>query len=158
SLALGLGFLGVGVETALVLGLAGNARFQKYVDAQRSKELRQARQGNAASPEELVQQMLHALPKPLANRFDALRRRCLELRSLAQDLRDPDHLGPPRGLEELQLAGLDRLLWIYLRLLYTQSALERFMHEADDAQIRRDIHGLEERLQKLPADNQGPQV
>src|SRR5262249_51862671 len=108
SLALGLGFLGVGVETALVLGLAGNARFQKYVDAQRSKELRQARQGNAASPEELVQQMLHALPKPLANRFDALRRRCLELRSLAQDLRDPDHLGPPLGLEELQLAGLDR--------------------------------------------------
>ena len=31
-----------------------------------------------------------------------------------------------RSLDELQLSDLDRLLWIYLRMLYTQHMLERF--------------------------------
>jgi predicted nucleic acid-binding Zn-ribbon protein len=59
------------------------------------------------------------------------------------------------GLEQFQVAGLDRLLWVYLRLLYTQFALARFLQQTGKESIERTISQLEKRLAAVPANQQG---
>jgi hypothetical protein len=90
-------------------------------------------------------------------RFESLRSRCLELRQIAVNLRDPSRAHTPLPLEELHLEGLDRLLWIYLRLLFTQHALGSFLQKTSERDIQQNIQTLEGRLQKLPADDADPQ-
>jgi hypothetical protein len=53
-------------------------------------------------------------------------------------------------LDNMQAAGLDRLLWIYLRLLYTQFSLARFLQKTNSDQIAADIQKMELRLKQLP--------
>ena len=60
-------------------------------------------------------------------------------------------------LEEMQFAGLDRLLWIYLRLLFSQYALDRFLMRTSDDQIQKDITRLEVQLNGVPANSEDPQ-
>lgn len=122
--------------------LAANRKFQAYVDAQEAKE---ARQAGAVSNQQALRAIMQSLPPRSIDRFEALRSRCLELRQIALAIKDPVHVGGGI-LDESQLAGLDRLLWIYLRLLYTQYSLERFLQKTGEGQIQRDIEGLEERL------------
>ena len=127
------------------LGLLGaHPKFQQYVDAQKNQA---ARQQASAGAENTMQRIVRGLPEKQAQRFKTLRDRCLELRQIANDLKDADQAGLP-NLENLQLAGLDRLLWIYLRLLYTQTMLERFFQQTNEARIHADIKGLEERLSR----------
>jgi hypothetical protein len=146
--------LGLGLETAFVFSLASHRRFRKWVDAQ---EARAARPPITPRPETVVQRILRELPDPLVQRFERLRAHCKELQKIAADLHDPDRAGLAPPLEDMQLAGLDRLLWIYLRLLFTQHMLDQFFQRADETQIRNDIRSLEERLRPLagdPADRQ----
>jgi hypothetical protein len=60
-------------------------------------------------------------------------------------------------LEELQLAGLDRLLWTFLRLLFTQHMLERFFQKTPEAQIKRTIENLESSLKRMANGPDDPQ-
>jgi hypothetical protein len=134
-------------ETAY-LGLLGtHPRFQKYVDAQEAKAARQ--DGNEAATA-VARRILFELPKDLEQRFNAVRSRCAELRQLARQMRDPDHAGEPQPLEDLQLTGLDRLLWMFLRLLFTQYSLKLFLKKTSVEQIEKDIRQFEAKLQALP--------
>jgi hypothetical protein len=133
------------------LGLLGShPRFQRYVDAQQAKAVRS--QASQASQETLTR-ILRSLPRKSMNRFETLRTQCLELRQIALDLRRPDQFPPDLPLEESQTASLDRLLWIYLRLLYTHFALGRFLERTSERSIQQDIQALEERLKEYPADS-----
>ena len=76
---------------------------------------------------------MRALPPAQLRRFQALKERCLSVRQIAEQLREPDGAASLRSLDELQLADLDRLLWIYLRTLYTQHMLERFFQSTSVA-------------------------
>jgi len=134
------------------LGLLGtHPRFQQYVDAQEAKAVREAASFGRPRPEVMAQRILVALPDELVRRFEGIRSRAAELRQLALELREPDRLASPQSLEEMQLAGLDRLLWMYLRLLFTQHSLERFLAKTDERQIQADIGRLEKKLGELPA-------
>jgi hypothetical protein len=135
------------------LGLVGtHPKFQKYVDIQEAHAGRQQVATGAATSMQRIMQML---PDRIVRRFEDLRARCAELRHIATELRDPVQANESRPLEELQLAGLDRLLWIYLRLLFTQHMLEQFFRRADETQILHDIQGLEERLRRA---SEGPDL
>lgn len=132
------------------LGLIGtHPRFQAYVEAQEAKATRQTSRPTVDA-HQVVHQILRTLPKPSVQRFEALRTRCTELRQLALEMRDPQQLGTPPPLEQLQLAGLDRLLWIYLRLLFTQYSLDQFLQKTDEQRIQADIEAIEARLTALP--------
>lgn len=138
------------------LGLLGtHPKFQKYVDAREAKE---EREEGSVKTGQSVGRILSALPRNTVERFESLRARCLELRRIAQELRDPHRVGEPQPLEELHLAGLDRLLWIYLRLLFTQHSLERFLLTTTESQIQQDIKNLEVRLKSLPRETDNPQT
>jgi hypothetical protein len=129
---------------AAYLGFIGtHPRFQRHVDAQEHKVARE--QANA----EAVVRLMRALPPAQLRRFQALKERCLAVRQIAEQLRAPDGEAPLRSLDELQLADLDRLLWIYLRTLYTQHMLERFFQNTSMQEIESEIKRLEERIRRL---------
>jgi len=130
-------------ETAYLGFLGTHPKFQKYVDA---REAQLARQDGSAAATATARRILKELPKPLVQRFEAVRSRCAELRQLASQMRDPDRLGDPQPLEDLQLTGLDRMLWMYLRLLFTQFSLSQFLKKTSVEQIEDDIHEFEKRL------------
>jgi hypothetical protein len=137
------------------LGLLGtHPRFQRAVDAQAAKASRDA---GAARSTEVLRRITRSLPRELFMRYEGLKERAAELRQIAIDLRphaDAAEEGSP--FEDLQLRSLDRLLWIFLRLLYTQWSISRFLDRTSEAHIRRDIARLEEQLAEHPADDASP--
>lgn len=135
------------------LGLLGtHPKFQAYVEAQEAKQTRVA---TTASTQQTLERITSALPRELLDRFVALRARCLELQQIASELKQPDDISVHVPLEDFHVAGLDRLLWIHLRLLYTHYALSRFLKQTSADQIRADIERLERQLAQLPAATDG---
>jgi DNA repair exonuclease SbcCD ATPase subunit len=134
--------------------LGTHPKFQSYVNAQEAK---QARDATSVSAQETLNRITSALPKELLDRFSALRARCLELQQIAAELKHTGHDETHMPFEHYQVAGLDRLLWIHLRLLYTQYALYRFLKQTSEEQIQTDIKRLETRLAELPAGTESDQ-
>ncbi len=136
------------------VGLLGShPKFQAYVDAQAAKAQRDQ---TSVAGQQALQQIIRSLPKDLLQRFENLRTQCLELRQIALDLRRPGMAAADVPLDQLQLSGLDRLLWIHLRLLYTQYALAKFLQRTSADQIKKSIQNLEQQIKQLPDDGQDP--
>ena len=137
------------------LGMLGtHPKFQKYVEAQEAKKTRAA---SSVSTQQTLERITSSLPKELFDRFVALKTRCLELQQIAGELKQTGSEEVHQPFENYQIAGLDRLLWIHLRLLYTQYALYRFLKQTSEEQIRADIKRLETELSRLPASPGGDQ-
>ncbi len=77
------------------------------------------------------------------------------MRQIAEQIREPGGGDSVRALDEIQLSDLDRLLWIYLRTLYTQHMLERFFDNTSADQIEGEIKRLEDRIRRL---EKGPEA
>jgi hypothetical protein len=70
--------------------------------------------------------MLGNLPADARARFERLRARCLEMRGIAAGVHGAAG-NSEGGPEDLRTPGLDRLLWLFLRLLVSKAALDRFL-------------------------------
>lgn len=129
------------------LGLLGtHPKFQKYVDAQDAK---QKRDKDSVSHEQTLDHILRTLPRSVRDRFDNLRDRCLRLRKLALDIKHPGGEATDSALDSLQIRGLDRLLWVFLRLLFTRHSLATFLEQTNEQKIRKDIGAAEKRLSTM---------
>ena len=71
-------------ETAYLGFIGTHPRFQRFVDAQEHKTAR------AQADAEAVERLKKSLPPAQLRRFQALRDRCLALRQIAEQLREPD--------------------------------------------------------------------
>ena len=133
-------------EAAYLGAVGGHPRFQRRVDMEESRANRQR------EAIEAIERILRTLPPAKVRRFEELRERCLALRQIARQLTGPDDSSrrfEPDALDELHLSGLDRLLWIHLRLLYTQHMLDRFFERTSEKQIQDEIRRLEDRIRQL---------
>jgi hypothetical protein len=130
-------------ETAYLGFVGTHPRFQRFVDVQEHKTAR------AQADAEAVERLQKSLPPGQLRRFQALRDRCLALRQIAEQLREPAGADSLRSLDELQLSDLDRLLWIYLRMLYTQHMLELFFANTSADQLQAEVRRLEDRIRRL---------
>jgi hypothetical protein len=140
-------------EIAYVALLGSHPKFQQYVDAQEAKVLREASSG---AKQQTLDHIMKALPPEILHRFQALRSQCAELRQIAMDLKRPGIGVVDAPLDEFQLTGLDRLLWIHLRLLYTQFALSQFLKKTSSDQIKQNIAKLQQQIGQLPPDKDDP--
>lgn len=137
------------------LGMLGtHPKFQAYVEAQEAK---QARAATSVSSQQTLERITASLPKELLDRFVALRARCLELQQIAAELKQTGPGEADLPLEHYQIAGLDRLLWIHLRLLFTQYALFRFLKQTSEELINADIKRIETNLGQIPTTASGDQ-
>jgi hypothetical protein len=54
--------------------------------------------------------------------------------------------------ENLSTPALDKLLWVFLRLLMSQQALERFLESADETELQKSLEQAQQKLKTAPAD------
>ena len=137
-------------EIAYVVLLGSHPKFQKYVDARQAKASRDA---SSEAKQQTLDYFMKTLPPESLQRFQTLRHQCAELRQIAVDLKRPGIGAIDIPLDDLQLTGLDRLLWIHLRLLYTQYALSQFLKKTSADQIQQGITKLEQQIKQLPPDS-----
>ncbi len=136
----------VAAETAY-LGLLGtHPKFQSYVDAQSAKVQRQ--QSNEKNSHTL-EKITNSLPNPLLGRYNDLRKRCQVLGQIATDLKEPLEIGNHLQFETMQTRGLDRLLWVFLRLLFAQHQLEQFQRAVSEDQMKDELKQIDSQLARL---------
>lgn len=152
-------------EVAYLGGLTTLPRFQGAIDAKARSEERggdvKAAFGTPTSAKQRLAEVLGSLEPERRNRFLKLRARCVEMQRIANAVRGEtrDDSG---AAAELRTPALDRLLWVFLRLLLSQQALGRFLRAADGPAIQQQLDDLiarqkaatsDERIQRSLADS-----
>ena len=89
--------------------------------------------------------MLAGLPVDARTRFERLHARCLEMRGIAAGVRGAAG-DRPGSAEEIRTPGLDRLLWLFLRLLLSKAALDRFLATMNEKEIAARLEELRKNL------------
>ena len=93
--------------------------------------------------------MVAQLPPEARKRFEALRARCLEMREIAHGVRGATGTGAKAVGEDIRTPALDRLLWVFLRLLMSQTALNRFLASTSLPQLEQRSADLKKRLESV---------
>lgn len=124
-------------ELTYLTGLISIPRFRAAIDAKAAKDRaaggKAANASAAANPPVSLITMLADLPPDARTRFQRLHARCLEMRGIAAGVRGA--AGDEGGAEEIRTPGLDRLLWLFLRLLLSKAALDRFLQTMTEQEI-----------------------
>ena len=115
-------------EIIYLTGLVSNMRFRQAIDAELHKA---SKQQAAVAGQRSLQEIVATFPFEARSRFEQLRTRCLEMRAIAQGVRGRQELGG----EDLNTQALDRMLWVFLRLLTSQQYLQRFLERANEVEI-----------------------
>ena len=136
-------------ELTYLTGLVSIPRFRAAIDAKvHALRLRSADGADAATPEAPAPSliaMVKSLPPDARTRFERLHARCLEMRGIAAGVRGAAGT-QPSGAEEIRTPGLDRLLWLFLRLLVSKTALDRFLQAMDEQEISRQLEELRKNM------------
>ncbi len=131
------------VELAFVTGLASMPRFRTAIDAKVAAQDRAEAEKMTPAAEVALQKMVATLPNAGLRRFLSLRQRCYEMRDIAAGIRG--HAGGGDiAAEAMRNSSLDRLLFLFLKLLISQAGLERFLNTTSERE-------LELRLQDVQA-------
>lgn len=138
--------LGLYAVLALCLGLTALMARRLYADVMAGEKARA--RDNKRPPGRRASEMLAALDDAGRRDFEQLRSLCRSLRGIARGVRgdDAEFLS---DISENHAAGINRLLWIYLKLLYTRAETERFFRAVDPARIDDQIRHSRERLAAL---------
>jgi hypothetical protein len=140
-------------ELTYVGGLVSIPRFRAAIDAKAHQEAGsgRARASAPTSSSPSVTELVMSLSREARERFQKLHRRCLEMRSLAHGVRG--RTGADRGAgDDIRAPALDRLLWVFLRLLVSQNALGRFLETTSEGDIARQLEELRADLETAQSD------
>jgi len=138
----------VAAAEAIYLGsLISFPRFRKAIDAQMYRDS-QPQQTSADPNARSLYDILGSLSSEPRRRFEQVRARCVEMRAIAGGVRGKTGNAAQPG-EDLSTPALDRLLWVFLRLLVSQEALSRFLQQTDVAEIRKRLEETRARLDKV---------
>ena len=122
-------------ELAYLTGLVSVPRFRAAIDAKVHAAGKATGANAAAAPPQVsLISMLGGLPPVARTRFERLHARCLEMRGIAAGVRGAAG-DQNSSVEEIRTPGLDRLLWLFLRLLLSKAALDRFLRTMNEQEI-----------------------
>jgi hypothetical protein len=142
------------VELAFLGVVSTRPRFHRAVDAQRGAMV-SAR--GARSVRERFRELYQGLDPRSRERFDELKARCETFRDLAGKGGSPSELGLESVAQE-NLAGINRLLWVFLKLLYTKVTLERFFESINPDELDRSEREARRRIEELPKGGADPMI
>lgn len=140
-------------ELTYLTGLTSLPRFQKAIDV-KYRAAKHKNLGAGSSPEKARDKLaavLGGLESRSRIRFQKLRERCLKMRNIADGVRG-GHSN--ESADELRTPGLDRLLWVFLRLLYSQQALLRFLDATDEDAIKKQLADQRAKQERAQADGE----
>ena len=136
-----------GLEIAYLTGLSSIPRFRTAIDAKvAAAKRRQALGGRGdEDTQQSLERLLGTLPPNALRRFLALRNRCFEMRSIASGVRA--HVGSTEdSSDNIRTPALDRLLYLFLKLLVTQSGLSRFLESTSEKELAGRVDDVKIRL------------
>ena len=138
-------------ELTFLTGLVSLPRFRAAIDARRHAA-RTPPAPVAVPPLPNIQliEMLQKLPPEAKRRFQRLHDRCVEMRDIAAGVRGTTEK-EAGSAEEIRAPGLDRLLWLFLRLLVSKHALDRFLMTINEAEISGGLTQLRTSLEAAKA-------
>jgi phage terminase Nu1 subunit (DNA packaging protein) len=113
--------------------MISSSKFRKAIDALVHRKAKEVRPGHGRHRS--IQDIVESLPPEPRRRFEEVRVRCLEMRTIAHGVRGRTGLAA-QPAEDLSTPALDRLLWVFLRLLVSQEALNRFLQRTNPDEIR----------------------
>lgn len=82
-------------------------------------------------------------------RFEALQQQCKELTLLQRRL---DAQRPSGGGDKFRAESLDKLLWLFLKLLYQKTGIERFLSQTDREQLGEQLESAEREIAEASAE------
>jgi len=132
-------------ELAYVTGLSAMPRFRTAIDAKIAKQERGSEGTISAEAETTLQRMVASLPNTALRRFLSLRQRCYEMRDIAAGVRGQMHEGTIAA-DAMRSSSLDRLLFLFLKLLVSQAGLERFLNTTSDRELELRLADVQTRL------------
>jgi hypothetical protein len=131
------------VEIAYLAGMLAIPRFRTAIDAKAAKD---ARLRNAdPSAQQSLQTMLDSLPPAALQRFGDLRMRCYEMRDIASGVRG-QAAGTGESADSIRTPALDRLLFLFLKLLMSQDGLRRFLRSTGEPQLQARVDELKGKI------------
>jgi hypothetical protein len=133
-------------EITYLAGLAGHPKFQAYVDALEHKQNKEKVAEDVTNV--ALGRMFAALDPKSRARFEYARRRAKQLRAMAKDMQ-PHGTGGIEHIDELQVEGINKLLWAFMKLLYSRRSLAKFLATTDEGDIREQIANVEKRIEGL---------
>jgi len=141
-----------GLELAYLTGLSSIPRFRTAIDAKMAAKARAGRASSVASnsSQQSLERILESLPAPALRRFLLLRQRCFEMRSIASGVRGQADTSPDSA-ESIRTPALDRLLYLFLRLLVSQNGLDRFLRSTSEKDLESNLADVRTRLEAAKA-------
>jgi hypothetical protein len=135
-------------ELTYLAGLVSIPRFRAAIDAQAHQDAKAQAAVPAAPPPvpRPVNEIVLGLPREARLRFEKLHTRCREMRQIAQGVRGRTGAGSGTA-EDVRTPALDRLLWVFLRLLLSQDALARFLATTGEEEIQNRLATLRKELE-----------
>jgi hypothetical protein len=140
-------------ELSYLAGLVSIPKFRAAIDAKVHAAVKGGASSGAAPPAPppvSLMQMLSGLPGGSRARFQQLHARCVEMRGIAAGVRGAAG-DAAAGAEEIRTPGLDRLLWLFLRLLMSKAALDRFLQTMNEQDISTRLVALRKSLEAAQA-------
>ena len=139
-------------EMAFVTGLASMPRFRTAIDAKINAKERAETEKMTPAAEVALQRMVASLPNAGLRRFLSLRQRCYEMRDIAAGIRGQAHTDTGDiTAEAMRNSSLDRLLYLFLKLLVSQSALERFLNTTSERELELRLQDVQARKAQAQA-------
>jgi hypothetical protein len=135
-------------ELVFLTQLVSSTRFRDAIDAQAYKE---GKENAVLSSQRTIQELVSSLSTESKRRFEALRTRCLEMRGIAMGVRGRTEEHPG---EDISTSVLDRLLWVFLRLLVSEEALRQFLQRTDVKEINLRLEEARARLSAQQGGNE----
>lgn len=130
-----LWLLGAGLDFGFVMVLAHNVRFQRLVNA-----------GQVAKEDidfsVRISQQLQSLPSLARKRYADLEARCKQIYSMTEAL-------APGAMSAVQVGGLKKLLWIFLRLLLSRETILEQARTTNRDDLMDEVKKSEEQLTQL---------
>jgi hypothetical protein len=146
-----------GLEIAYLTAMLSSDRFRTGIDAKLAAEARGAslREDPRASQaaQQSLQRLLDALPLPSMRRFMLLRQRCFEMRDIASGVRGHAAGTDPAPSDSISAPSLDRLLFLFLKLLVTQAGLDRFLKSTSEQELSLRLEDVKKKLTAAQASN-----
>jgi hypothetical protein len=137
------------LEIAYLTGLTAMPRFRTAIDAKLASEARGSSERAAAGPaQDSLQRMLEALPPLSLRRFLMLRQRCFEMRDIASGVqgRTASSTKDDDSADSIRTPALDKLLFLFLKLLMSQAGLERFLKSTSEPELTLRLKDVQTRL------------
>jgi hypothetical protein len=132
------------LEVLYLAFLSSNKRFQDAVDA----ELKKIEEGIRFSSDQKLERILATLNNQDRRRYHRLKDLCLELRRIADKVKSGTE-AELAVISNVQVNNINRLLWMYLKLLYFKNALESFFAAINEEDIKARIHRTKKRLETM---------